>query len=138
MQPRNPNPVFFLLLAVTALFAASCSYPGGRVVHLLNKQIGTEATTKEFRKGDVLYTWNNVPTAKEDELKAIVADYMEVSPSDSLALSPYYDAKGVVVPGKMHTYWVYETAKFGVELEYTLTGKTMTVDVRITQKIGAQ
>ncbi|MBP1639346.1 MAG: hypothetical protein H6Q17_929 [Bacteroidetes bacterium] len=138
MQSRNLTPTSLIMLAVCALFTISCSSPGSGIISKFNSNIGSDATKKEFKKSDVLYTWNNVSITKTAELKAIIEDYMKISPSDTLPLSPYYDAQNHVVPGKFLKYWVYEQSKFGVELNYIITGKTMTVEVRITEKIGAQ
>jgi|GEM_PF-3529109 len=138
MQSRNLTPTSLILFAVCVLFIISCSSPGSGIIRKFNNAIGTEAEKKEFKKSDILYTWNNVSVAKDAELKEIVDRYMEVTPSDSMPLSPYYNAEGKLVPGKFLKYWVYEKAKFGVEVNYIVTGKTMTVEVRSTQKIGAQ
>lgn len=138
MQSRNLNLTTTLLIIVFAAVAISCSSPGSSVISKFNKKIGTEAVKKELQKTDIIYSWNNVNVEKDTELKAIVEDFMKVAPSQTQPLSPYYDAQGQVVPGKFQKYWVYETAKLGVELNCVITGKTMSVEVRITKKIGAQ
>lgn len=138
MQPRNLTLTSLILLAVCALFTSSCSSPGDGIISKFNKEIGTNAIAKEFKKTDVLYTWNNVDVAKDAELKKVVDNYMKIDPFETQPLSPYYNTDGKVVPGKFLKYWVYEKAKFGVELNYIITGKTMSVEVRVTEKIGAQ
>jgi hypothetical protein len=138
MQPRNLTLTSLILLAVCTLFTISCSSPGDSIISKFDKKIGTNAIAKEFRKGDVLYTWNNVDVAKDAELKNVVDNYMKIEPSETQPLSPYYNTDGKIVPGKFLKYWVYEQAKFGVELNYIIIGKTMTVEVRVTEKIGAQ
>jgi hypothetical protein len=138
MLQKNLNLATTLLLTVFAAVAISCSSPGGSIISKFNKKIGTEAVKKELKKTDIIYSWNNVSVEKDAELNAIVEDFMKVTPSQTQPLSPYYNAQEQVVPGKFLKYWVYETAKLGVELNCVITGKTMTVEVRITKKIGAQ
>lgn len=138
MQPRNLNLATILLLFVFAATTISCSSPGGAIISKFNKKIGSEAVKKELQKTDIIYTWDNVSVEKDAELKAIVEDFMKVSPSQTQPLSPYYNTQGQMVPGKFLKYWVYETAKLGVELNCVITGKTMTVEVRVTKKVGAQ
>jgi len=138
MQSRNLNLATTVLITVFAAVAISCSSPGSSVISKFNKKIGSEAIKKELQKTDIIYTWNNVSVEKDAELKAIVEDFMKVAPSQTQPLSPFYNSQGQMVPGKSLKYWVYETAKLGVELNCIITGKTMTVEVRITKKVGAQ
>lgn len=138
MQTRNLHLVTTALLAVFALFTISCSSPGSRIISKFDQTIGSKAVKKEFQKGDNRYTWNNVNVEKDAELKTIVDNYMKVEPTETQPLAPFYDSTGKIVSGKFLKYWVYETAKLGVELNYYITGKTMTVEVRVTEKIGAQ
>lgn len=123
-----------LLFAFLMLSLLSCSSTESQIADKFNTAIGSQGIEKQIEKGDILYTWQNVSTDKDGELKAIVDKIAKNTPSETQPIAPYYGTDGNIIAGKFLKYWVYENEKIGIELNYIITGKTMTVEVRISNK----
>jgi len=124
-----------LCIFLLALSVISCSKSTDKAVNALSKEIGASPIVNKFSSKEVNYQWEKVNIGKGDILKNIVDKQLNMLPTKTQDLSPVYDEQANVVKNEYQKYYVYESPKFNIELDYTyFSSDQMTIDLRVVNK----